>query len=184
VAILARKLSAAILALAVGAGAGPQDQSGKMPEYVVKAGFLYNFAKYVDWPEGAFEKADTPIAIGIVGKDPFGEALEKTLKNKTVKDRPFTILRFTGPADIQRCHILFVARSEKERMAEVFKKVDALPVLTVGEELGFCPAGGAISILIEKEKPRLEVNPDAAETAKLTINSKLLKVATIVKTSK
>ena len=69
-------------------------------------------------------------------------------------------------------------------MAEVFKKVDALPVLTVGEELGFCPAGGAISILIEKEKPRLEVNPDAAETAKLTINSKLLKVATIVKTSK
>ena len=99
-AILARKLSAAILALAVGAGAGPQDQSGKMPEYVVKAGFLYNFAKYVDWPEGAFEKADTPIAIGIVGKDPFGEALEKTLKNKTVKDRPFTILRFTGPADI------------------------------------------------------------------------------------
>jgi hypothetical protein len=179
-----RRLSAAILALAFGAGAAPQDRSGKLPEYVVKAGFLYNFAKYVDWPEDAFEKADTPISIGIVGKDPFGEDLEKTLKNKTVKDRAFTIQRFREPAEIRKCHILFVARSEKERVAEVLKKVDAMPVLTVGEEGSFCPAGGAISILIEKDKPKLEVNPDAAESAKLTINSKLLKVATIVKTRK
>jgi hypothetical protein len=163
--------------------ADPQE-SQTLSEYVVKAGFLFNFAKYVDWPPDSFEKADSPITIGIVGADPFGEDLEKILKSKTVKNRAFAIQRFREPAGIQRCHILFVPRSEKDHIPEILKRIDTWPVLTVGEEEGFSRAGGMTNILIEKEKPRLEVNPDAAEKAKIAIDSKLLKVATIVRTGK
>src|SRR6266540_559322 len=133
-----------------------QEEVENLPEYVSKAGFLYNFAKYVEWPEEAFENAAAPISIGIVGPDPFGEDLEKTLKNKTVKDRSFTIHRFRDPAEIRRCHILFVPRSEKARVGEILKKIDGWPVLTVGEEAEFCRKGGSINVLIEKNKPKLE----------------------------
>src|SRR5204862_187135 len=126
------------------------------------------FAKYVEWPAGAFENADTPITIGIVGADPFGDNLEKILKNKTAKGRPFAIQRFRDSSGIQRCHILFVPRSEKEHFQEILKQIETWPVLTVGEDEGFSRGGGTTNILIEKEKPRLEVNPDAAEKAKLT----------------
>jgi hypothetical protein len=174
-----------------GTAAGPsaavenrQDPSQTLPEYTLKAGFLFNFAKYVDWPAEAFEKPGTPITIGIVGTDPFGEDLERMLKNKTVKNRTFAVQRFREPSGIQRCHILFVPRSEKEHFPEILKQIESWPVLTVGEDEGFSRAGGTTNILIEKEKPRLEVNPDAAEKAKLTIDAKLFKAATIVRTGK
>ena len=157
---------------------------GTLPEYVVKAGFLYNFAKYVEWPAEAFENADAPISIGIVGTDPFGEELDKALRNKTVKGRPFTITRFREGNDPKGCHILFIPKTEKARTLDLLKQAESRPTLTVGEDEGFAGSGGMISILIEKEKPRLEVNPEAAERAKLGINSKLLKLATIVRTAK
>lgn len=155
--------------------------AGNLPEYVVKAGFLYNFAKYVDWPASAFENATTPITIGIVGADPFGEELDKVLTNKTVKGRSFVVLRFREPGDIKQCHILFIPKTEKARLAEILKKAELWPVLTVGEDEGFAKAGGMVNILIEKEKPKLEVNSEATEKAQLAINSKLLKIATIVR---
>ena len=124
------------------------------------------------------------ISIGIVGTDPFGDEIDKALKNKTVKDRSFSIHRFRETGDIRQCHILFVPRSEKSRLHEILKQVEPWPVLTVGEDEGFARAGIVVNILIEKEKPRLEVNAEAAEKAKLTINSKLLKLATIVRTAK
>lgn len=181
-----------VLALGAGLGAARpsaaissrQEPAQTLPEYIVKAGFLFNFAKYVEWPAEAFEKADTPITIGIVGTDPFGDGLEKTLKNKTVKNRSFVIQRFQESAAVQRCHILFVPRTEKDKIQELLKHIESWPVLTVGEDEGFARAGGTTNILIENEKPRLQVNLDAAEKARLTIDSKLLKVATIVRTAK
>jgi len=159
-------------------------QEAALPEYVLKAGFLFNFAKYVEWPAGAFEKPDSPISIGIVGADPFGEDLDRALRNKTVKDRGFSIHRYPESRDIQPCHILFVPRTENGRLAEILKKVDSWAILTVGEDEGFIKGGGVVNILIDKEKPKLEVNPDAAEKAHLTINSKLLKVSTIVRSTR
>lgn len=175
------------LALAAGpaaSGATPPQEPQALPEYVVKAGFLFNFAKYVEWPADAFEKADTPITIGIVGADPFGDGLERTLKNKTVRNRPFSVLRFPERSVLQRCHILFIPRTERENLPAILKQVETWPTLTVGEDEGFSRSGGTTNILIEKEKPRLEVNPDAADKARLTIDPKLLKVAAIVRTGK
>lgn len=175
-----------LMALALGAGSAalPQEASQTLPEYVVKAGFLFNFAKYVEWPAEAFEKAESPITIGIVGTDPFGDGLEKALKNKTVRSRPFVVVRFPERTGLQRCHILFIPRTEHENLPAILKAVQAWPVLTVGEEEGFSRAGGTTNILIENEKPRLEVNPDAADKARLTIDPKLLKVAAIVRSGK
>jgi hypothetical protein len=178
-------MGAVLLLLALAAppaAAGSQDPT--LPEYVVKAGFLFNFAKYVDWPSEAFDNADAPFIIGVVGADPFGGGLEKTLKSKVVKNRAFVIRRYPDAGEIRRCHILFVPRTEMEQLREILKRAEAWPVLTVGEDEGFSRAGGTANILIEKEKPRLEVNPDAAEKARLSIDPKLLKVAAIVRTGK
>ena len=92
-----------------------------MPEYVLKAGFLYNFAKYVEWPADAFENKESPISVGVVGKDPFGNLLEKTLKDRQAQDRRFSIVRYAGPAELKPCHILFIPKTEKARAAEVGK---------------------------------------------------------------
>jgi hypothetical protein len=166
------------------AGFASDQDKGTLPEYTVKAGFLYNFAKYVDWPADAHEKDDSPLSIGIVGADPFGEELDKALKNKTVKDRRFVIRRFADTSEIARCHILFVPRTEKDRVAGILKRAESWPVLTVGEDADFAKSGGSVSVLIENERPRLEVNPETVEKARLTISSKLLKLATLVKTAK
>jgi hypothetical protein len=162
----------------------PAQESQELPEYVLKAGFLYNFAKYVDWPVAAFDREDSPIVIGVAGRDPFGPDLEKTFQGKAVKGRAFLIERFAEPADIRRCHMLFVAKTDKARQSEILASASKWPVLTVGEEEGFARSGGVTSILIENAKPRLEVNPEAAEKAGLTISAKLLKAATVVRTDK
>ena len=146
--------------------------------------FLFNFAKYVEWPAEAFEDVKSPITIGVSGEDPFGGTLEKTFRGKMVNHRPFVIERFKEPVDIKRCHILFVARSERARAATILEHARKWAVLTVGEDKDFAQTGGVINILIESGKPRLEVNPDAALEQKVSINSKLLKVAAIVRTGK
>lgn len=184
-----RTLAAALFLGLIAAGgadepAGLQDSAKKMSEYELKAGFLYNFAKYVEWPESAFEKPDTPFSIAVVGTDPFGGALEKTLKDRVAQERRFSIARFRDAGEIRNCHILFIPKTEKSRVPEILKKIDGRPTLTVGELEGFAASGGAVNILIEKERPRLEINPEAAERVKLTIQAKLLKVATLVKTEK
>ena len=172
--------------LALGLGPGlelPARGADEFPEYQLKAGFLYNFAKYVEWPDDAFEKKEDPIVIGVIGKDPFGDHLEKTLKDRRAQDRKFTIVRFATLDELKRCHLLFIPKSEK-KPGEILKKIEDWPTLTVGETEGFAAKGGAVNILIEKDRPRLEINPEAAEKAKLTIQARLLKLATLVKTEK
>lgn len=166
-----------------GLASGVQDPGRKMPEYELKAGFLYNFAKYVEWPAAAFEKPDSPIRIGIVGPDPFGPAIDRTLKDRVAQERKFEIVRFADPSDLQPCHILFVPRAEKRR-GDIARKIEGWATLTVGEEEGFASSGGVVNILIEKERPKLEINTDAADLAKLKIQARLLKLATIVKAEK
>jgi hypothetical protein len=160
--------------------ARPPTPLGDLPEYVVKAGFLYNFAKYVEWPGSAFDGPDAPISVGVVGSDPFGDELERTLQDKAVNRRGFEIRRYATAEAIERVHILFVPRSEEASVAAILTRVRDRPVLTVGEHAGFPLAGGMIAILIEASRPRLRINVDAAQRHGLRIDSRLLKVASIV----
>jgi hypothetical protein len=152
----------------------------QIPEYVVKAGFLFNLAKYVAWPDPAFASTGAPIQIGIVGEDPFEGALERTLAEKSVHSRSFQIHRFRELADIHSVHILFVPRSESGRVAQILSMVDKMPVLTVGEQAAFATGGGMVAIVIEGQKPSLHINRGAVERQHLAVDSKLLRVATIV----
>lgn len=176
-------LAAGVLILAVSwAAAGPPGgfQERELPEPVLKAGFLFNFAKYVEWPAGALKADGAPIVVGVLGRDPVGDVLESALAGKAVRGHGFQIRRLESSEGIEKCHILFIPRGERARYADLLAKLRGTPVLTVGEDPDFCRAGGALNILVEGGKPRLEANPSAAEKARLTIDAKLLRAATIV----
>lgn len=146
-------------------------------EYHVKAIFLYNFAKFVDWPA---EMSDGPMCIGIIGDDPFGQELDQVVRGKTVNGRGFTVKRLQ-PDAARTCQILFIAASEKKRYKTILSFLKNAGVLTVGESTGFCESGGVINLEIVESKVRFDVNLDAAARARLRLSSKLLGLARIVR---
>jgi hypothetical protein len=152
-----------------------------LTEYQVKALFLLNFAKYVDWPAASFAETNTPIVIGLCGEDKFGDALKKAVEGKSVSGRGIVIQPIEKDADLAKCHLLFISDSEKKRLADILAKTKAVPVLTVGESDQFLEQGGVINFVKKEGKIRLEINLDAARLARLEISSKLLGVADVVK---
>jgi hypothetical protein len=146
-------------------------------EYQVKALFLYNFSKYVDWPASTFSQTDTPITIGVLGENKFGHDLEKAVAGKTVGGRKIVVQMVGMEADWSKCNILFISSSENRHLVEILDKVKTLPVLTVGESSQFVQDGGIINFMKKADTVRLEVDLNAAQLAKLQISSKLLKVA-------
>jgi hypothetical protein len=175
---VAALLGLAVLLLALNSGFG-----GEIPatEYQVKAVFLFNFAKYVDWPAAAFTNTSAPITIGVLGEDRFDDSLRRTVAGKTVNGRPFVIRHIAVNESPDGCHLLFISDSEKKRLGEILGKIKARPVLTVGESGQFLEAGGVINFVIKEGRIRLEINLDAARQAGLQISSKLLNVADTVK---
>jgi hypothetical protein len=150
-------------------------------EYEIKAAFIYNFAKFVEWPEDAFGRADAPIVIGIVGKDPFGKMIDQAVEGRRANGRPVEIKRVNWGAEVKTCHILFVSSSESGKMGQLSELIKNAPVLTIGETAGFASRGGIVNFTEEGGKVRFEINVDAAKRARLTISSKLLSLAKVVK---
>jgi hypothetical protein len=163
------------LAAAFALAPGLHAQSAAQREYEIKAAYLYNFIKYVDWPSSG----DT-ITIGVLGYDPFGTALAP-LNGKTVKGRRLLIKHLDSVRDAQQCHIIFVSSSEKQRLQEIFESLKSARVLTVGETQGFADGGGIINFIEENNKIRFEINAEAARRTGLNISSELLKLARLVK---
>jgi hypothetical protein len=143
-------------------------------EYQIKAAFIFNFAKFVEWPPAAFPKASSPIIVGVLGDNPFHDALEKTIRNKTVDEHPVVIREYRSAVDVTNCHILFICSSEKARLSQILKQLDGRSVLTVGEMPGFTETGGMINFVLEGTKIRFQINNDAANSAGLKISAKLL----------
>jgi hypothetical protein len=159
---------------------GRTPASANTKEYEVKAAFLFNFAQYVDWPGSAFSSDSAPIVIGIVGKDSFGSIIDQTVKGKIVKGRSFVVKRLSWGQAVKDCHILFVSASEKDKLGQMNDLLKGEPVLTVGETSGFAKRDGIVNFIIEGNKVRFEINPEAAKRAKLSISSRLLSLAKIV----
>ena len=164
-------------------------QTGDAPdssEYLIKAGFIYNFAKFVEWPSGAFAQPDSPIVIGVLGTDPFGSVLDRLVQDKKIGQRGFVVRRYKWGKDLKDlkdlrdCKILFVSASEKAHADEIIQLVKWLPILTVGETPGFAEHGGVIRFTVEDNRVRFEVNVDAAHQADLNISSRLLTLAKII----
>lgn len=147
-------------------------------EYQLKAAFLFNFAKYVEWPAEAFPDKTSPLIIGVLGQSPFGGDLEQTIGNKTINGRSLQIKeQFHSVAEATNCHILFICTSEKKRLPEIFSGLRDTHVLTVGETDRFILTGGMINFVPEGNKIRFEINDEAAKKAGLKISSKLLNLA-------
>ena len=153
-------------------------------EYKLKAAFLYNFCLFTTWPKEAFEKEDSPIVVGVFGKDPYGSALDVAFKKKQVGKRSFRIERYATAKDIKPCHLIFVPSGAVKQMPEALKKLKDKHTLIVGESTGFVLKGGAVGFYAEKKKIRFEVNTAETKRRNLTISSKLLKLARIVKEPK
>ncbi len=158
-----------------------QAQDSKPSEYEIKAAFLYNFAKFIDWPVESFKDDASSLTLGILGVDPFGPALD-TIKEKTVKGRKLVIKRSRNPEDLKGCHILFVSPLEKENLRPILNVFRESAVLTVSETERFASRGGIINFIRVDNKIHFEINPEAAQRNRLKISSQLLKLARIVTT--
>jgi hypothetical protein len=155
-------------------------QSARAPEYEVKAAFLYNFAKFVEWPTQAFPSSSAPLRICVLGRDPFGDTLDRIVQGKSISGRPIVTRQVQSPLEARACHILFFSRSDAETLKQELAHVRDLPVLAVGEHEGFLLLGGIINFVIDQDRVRFEVNLEAAEHHRLKISSKLLAVARVV----
>jgi YfiR/HmsC-like len=156
-------------------------QSKPSGEYEVKAAFLYNFAKFIDWPPGSFAGPQSPFTICILGVDPFGREMDNVLQGKMVGTRPVAIERVRKFTDLRRCQMAFVSSSDAPHLPEILESLKGSSVLVVGESEGFATAGGAIQFQIEEERVRFLINPYATENAGVKVSSKLLALAKIVR---
>jgi hypothetical protein len=149
-------------------------------EYQVKAVFLFNFAQFVAWPTSVFPEAQTPLTIGVLGDDPFDSFLDETVSGEKVNGHPLVIQRYRNLEDVKNCQILFISRSEGDRMEQILTDLKGRNILTVGDMEGFAKYGGVIRFVTEENKIHLRINLEAAKNANLTISSKLLRLAEIV----
>lgn len=149
------------------------------PEYQVKAAFLYNFAKFVEWPADALSN-DPSFVIGIVGQDPFGNFIDEAVAGKTVQDKPIVVKRFSKIEDTVGAHILFISNSEAGHVSRMVKQLGRIPVLTVSDIDRFAERGGMVQLETEQNRVRFAINVAAVERAGLKPSSQLLKLARIV----
>ena len=170
-----------ILASAVVAsGAAPEPtQSQAKSEYALKAVFLYNFCRFIEWPKSEFASSTDPIIIAVIGEDPFGSLLEEAVHGETVRGHPIKIQRYRKPESIGQCHLLFISQSEAGPMDAILAAVAGKSVVTVGETDAFLDQGGMIALTADRNRVRLHINPSLLRAANLDVSSKLLRVAQI-----
>jgi hypothetical protein len=157
-----------------------QPQSAPSVEYQVKAAFLFNFAKFIEWPTDAFSNEKTPITLCVFRYDPFGSALDEVIRGKTINNRELTARRINELPDLKSCHLVFVSEREDKLLSEIDKSLKGGSVLVVGESAEFAERGGAIQLFLEENKLRFAVNVDAVQRARLQVSSKLLALARVV----
>ena len=164
------------LLLLAGTGAAGAEGPG-IKEYQLKAAFLYNFTKFVEWPAASFPSSDAPIVIGVLGRNPFGPELESVIKDRKVNGRGLVIRMIEKASDAKLVQLLFVPSTEDGRLDDLAKELSQANVLTVGESAAFAKGGGMINFILEGDKVRFEINPGSAEKAGLKISAQLQKLA-------
>jgi hypothetical protein len=155
-------------------------QASPSVEYQVKAAFLLNFAKFIEWPPNVFLGGKTPIAVCIFRYDPFGSALDDIIRGKNINNRELLARRINELPDLKSCQLVFVSKTEDKHLSEVLNSLSGARALVVGESEGFAERGGGVQFFLEDNKLRFAVNVDAVQRARLIVSSKLLALARIV----
>jgi hypothetical protein len=151
-----------------------------LTEYQIKAGFFFNFTRFVDWPESAFVTASSPILVCVLGETPLTDLVTEVALGKVVNGRAVSIRRVKASDDLRQCNLLFISAEEERHTAEILASLKKTNTLTVGETPGFAQAGGMINFSIQENRVKLELNLEAATRAGLKVNSKLIAVARLV----
>jgi hypothetical protein len=146
-------------------------------EYEVKAAFLFNFAKYVEWPEGTFAGPTDRIVICVLGENPFGTLLENIVKDKRVNGRELAVRETGSVSATAGCQVVFIAATERQRVDEILRMLAAQPVLTVGDAESLADRGVILGLTLSEKRVRFEANLNAARRARLKLSSQLLKIA-------
>jgi hypothetical protein len=176
-----RQLFAAILSCSLLLVPGLHAQQPKASEFQVKAAYLYNFGRFVQWPDESGADRNESFEICVLGTDPFGQALDATLAGGTIGGKSVAAKRITKPQDVDSCRILFISSSEESHLKEDLAALDKTRVLTVSDIPRFSERGGMIGFILDGNRVRFDVNLDSAQGAGLTLSSELLKVATSVR---
>ncbi len=172
-------LGLAVILAAFAGGGAMRGQT--VDEYQLKAAFLSNFAKFVEWPSASFSGPRDPIVICILGVDPFGDALRQAVNGKMIEDRKPVVHQISDVRQASGCSILFISSSERKRLRAILAEIKTNGILTVGDTGNFAVEGGVINLKLEGGRVRLQINLDAADRQKLRISAKLLSLAQIVK---
>ncbi len=152
-------------------------QEGGAPASKIKAVFLFNFTRFIDWPPEAFTSPDDPFVIAIIGNNPFGTYIEESVAGEKVGMHPIVVNRYEDEKDVKECHILYINLQDEDRVRRILKSVEGRGILTVGERPSFTRLGGMVRFYTDNNKIRFEINTEAAKAAQITISSKLLSVA-------
>ena len=145
-------------------------------EYQIKGAMMINFIKFVQWPDQVTDNTDDTITIGIIGKNNFGNILDR-IKGKTIGGQQVVIRRIHSLNQLSDCLVLFIGASESHRCYQILREVSGTPVLTIGEDEDFIRLGGIIRFYNEKNHIRFEINQAAAQKSGLKLSAKLLEVA-------
>jgi hypothetical protein len=150
-------------------------------EYQIKAAFLYNFTKFVEWPAERFADESAPFVIGVFGKSPIGAELQNIVKGRKVNGREIQIKQVDSTGEAAGCQLLYFSPAADGSVAEALGAIKTAGVLTVGDTERFIRAGGTINFVLEGDKVRFEINTAAAETAGLKISAQLQKLAKTIR---
>jgi len=155
-------------------------QQQKPAEYAVKAAYLYNFGRFVEWPDTAPSSTGGSFPICVLGDDPFGRILDGVLAGQTIDGKPVLPKRLSKYQEAVNCRILFIRSLKDKELTDALAALDKAGVLTVSDMPEFLRRGGMIEFVLERNKVRFQVNLAIAEAAGLSLSSELLKVAVAV----
>lgn len=176
-----RLCATALVVLLSLAGATPTGaQATPSVEYQVKAAFLLNFAKFIEWPTNVFQNEKTPLTVCVFRYDPLGSALDEVIRGKSINGREVMARRINELPDLNSCQLVFVSEREEKHLPEILNSLKGASVLVVGEGEDFAERGGGIQFYLEGNRVRFAVNVDALQRGRLSVSSKLLALARIV----
>lgn len=151
-----------------------------LTEYEVKAGFLYHFGWFVEWPATAVQGRATAFTISVLGAHPFSNLLDDMMRDKLIHERPVVIRYCQRVEEAISSHMLFISASEEPWLAAILAGLSGASVLTVSDMEGFADRGGMIELRLVDQKVRFDINMDATERAGLKLSSRLLRLAKVI----
>ncbi len=153
--------------------------------YKVKAAYLYNFAKFIHWPDRAFKNDNSPFVIGVLDNDRFADVVRATVRNKTIHNRNIVVqyINWSHPEGreiVKRCHMVYICEDNPKHMKKILAFLKKSPLLSVSDNPDFAAAGGMVEFVLEEGRFVFDINRKAIEQASMKISSRLLDLARVV----